>query len=175
MVEISFLGGGREVGRMGIVVDNRTQRFLMDYGVNVERMDVPLQPEMPIDALLLSHAHLDHSGHIPSLYRQGWKGRVYATPATFDIANMLLKDSLKVQKIKGIQSRYGPQDIATMDHRGINVHFNKPKQFKSARVTFNDAGHVPEVVVGVADDPDAHAEARAEHITPPRGEEAGTG
>jgi len=143
MVEISFLGGCREVGRMGIVVDNGSQRFLMEYGVNVERMDVPMQPEMPIDALFLSHTHLDHSGHIPSLYRQGWKGRVYATPATFEIADILLKDSLKVQKLKGQQPKYTSQDIATMDHRGINVQFGKPKKLKTAEVTFNDAGHVP--------------------------------
>ncbi|RLI98095.1 MAG: MBL fold metallo-hydrolase [Candidatus Aenigmatarchaeota archaeon] len=143
MVDISFLGGGREVGRMGILLDNSSQRFLMEYGVNVERMDVPIHPKMPIDALLLSHPHLDHSGHIPSLYREGWKGRVYATPATFDISNMLLKDSLKVQKIKGMQPSYGPNNIAMMDNLGMNTRFGKPKSFKTATVTFNDAGHVP--------------------------------
>ena len=143
MVEISFLGGCREVGRMGIVVDNGEQRFLLEYGVNVEHMDVPMQPEMPIDALLLSHAHLDHSGHVPSLYRQGWRGRVYATPATFEITNMLLKDSLKVQKIKGLQPKYNHGDIATMDRRGIDVRFGRPKQLKTASITFHDAGHVP--------------------------------
>jgi len=128
---------------MGIVIDNSKQRFLLDYGVNVEHMDVPLQPEMPIDALFLSHAHLDHSGHIPSLYNQGWKGRVYATPTTFDIANMLLKDSLKVQKIKGLQAKYTHNDVATLNSRGINVNFGKAKHFKSADVTFHGAGHVP--------------------------------
>ena len=143
MTEIKFLGGGREVGRMGIVVDNGSQRFLLEYGVNVEHMDVPLQPGMPIDALFLSHAHLDHSGHIPSLYSQGWKGRVYATPATFEITNMLLKDSLKVQKIKGLQPKYTHDDIASVDHKGVDAHFGKTKHLKTADVTFNDAGHVP--------------------------------
>ena len=143
MVNISFLGGGMEVGRMGIVVDNGKQRLLMDYGVNVEAMSTPMQPEMPIDALLLSHSHLDHSGNVPSLYRQGWKGRVYATPATFDLSNMLLKDSIKVQKLKGFQPKYSHNDVATMNHRGINTHFGNTKKFKTADVTFHDAGHVP--------------------------------
>jgi putative mRNA 3-end processing factor len=143
MTEIKFLGGGREVGRMGIVIDNGSQRFLLEHGVNVEHMDVPIEPKMPIDALFLSHAHLDHSGHIPSLYNHGWRGRVYATPATFEITNMLLKDSLKVQKIKGLQPKYRHEDIAAMDHRGIDVQFNKVKHMKTANVSFHDAGHVP--------------------------------
>lgn len=143
MTEIKFLGGGREVGRMGIVIDNQKQRFLLEYGVNVEHMDIPMQPEMPIHTLFLSHAHLDHSGHIPSLYKQGWNGRVYATPGTFEITNMLLKDSLKVQKIKGLQPKYSHSDIATMDHRGVEAQFGKTKHLKTADVTFYDAGHVP--------------------------------
>jgi putative mRNA 3-end processing factor len=143
MIEITFLGGCQEVGRMGIVIDNGTQRFLLEYGVNVEHMDVPIHPEMPIHAIFLSHAHLDHSGHIPSLYRQGWNGRVYATPGTFEITNMLLKDSLKVQKIKGLQPKYSYGDIASMDHRGVDAHFRRIKHLKTADVTFNDAGHVP--------------------------------
>jgi len=143
MTEITLLGGSREVGRMGIVVDNGKQRLLMEYGVNVEHMDVPLKPEMPIEAVLLSHAHLDHSGNIPSLYSHGWRGRVYATPATFEISNMLLKDSLKVQKIKGIQPKYNHGDVAAMDHRGIDVRFGKTKHLKTADITFNNAGHVP--------------------------------
>jgi len=143
MTEITFLGGASEVGRTGILIDNNGERFLLDYGVNVETMDVPVQPDMPIKALLLSHAHLDHSGNIPALYRQGWNGRVYATPATFDIANILLKDSLKVQKLKGIQPRYTSSDVTTMDRRGMNMRFNKPKDFKSTTVSFHDAGHVP--------------------------------
>ncbi len=143
MVELKFLGGAREVGRMGITVFNGSQRFLLEYGVNVEHMDMPQRPDMPVDALFLSHAHLDHSGHIPSLYKEGWKGRVYATRTTFDIANILLRDSLKVQKIKGLQPHYTAADIKSMDNRGINMYFGKRKKFKTAEVTFYDAGHVP--------------------------------
>jgi putative mRNA 3-end processing factor len=142
MAEITFLGGGREVGRMGIIVDTGNERFLLDYGVNVENMDVPLKPELP-PALLLSHTHLDHSGNVPALYAQGWKGRVYATPPTFEISNILLKDSLKVQKMKGMQPAYGLHDVSTLDRKGIDVHFGAPKRIGSSWVSFRDAGHVP--------------------------------
>ena len=143
MVKIRFLGGGCEVGRMGITLDNGDERFLLEYGINVDKMDVPIEPKMPIDALLLSHPHLDHSGNIPTLYANGWKGRVYATPATFEIMDMLLKDSLKVQKIKGLRPKYGPEHVSMVNNRGVNAQFGKPKKFKSAEVTFNNAGHVP--------------------------------
>jgi len=143
MVEISFLGGGREVGRMGILIDNGSQRLLLDYGVSVETMAVPIEPPKPPHALLLSHAHLDHSGNIPSLYSRGWEGRVYATPATFEIADMLLKDSHKVQKLKGMHPRYDLHDVAHMGRQGVEMHFGRQRQLKSASFTLNDAGHVP--------------------------------
>lgn len=143
MTEITFLGGAREVGRMGILVDSGRERFLLDYGVNVENMDVPLQPKMPITALLLSHAHLDHSGNIPALYKLGWNGSVYATPATFELCSLLLRDSLKIQEKKGLIPKYLMHDLAKMERIRKNVVFRKMVNFKSANVEFCDAGHVP--------------------------------
>jgi putative mRNA 3-end processing factor len=143
MTEITFLGGADEVGRMGVIIDSGRERFLLDYGVNVENMDVPLQPKMPITALLLSHAHLDHSGNIPALYKGGWNGSVYATPTTFELCSLLLRDSLKVQKKKGLIPKYLMHDLAKMERMKKSVAFRKVINFKSASVKFYDAGHVP--------------------------------
>jgi len=142
-MKLSFLGGGNEVGRMGILFDNNRERFLMDYGVNVETMDVPLDPGTNINALLLTHAHLDHSGNIPSLYHRGWNGRVFATPITFELCEMLLRDSMKVQKIKGFSPPFNLQDILKMERQKVGMQFGQKRMFKSAIVEFNDAGHVP--------------------------------
>jgi putative mRNA 3-end processing factor len=142
-MKISFLGGAGEVGRMGILLDNNREKFLMDYGVNVETMDVPLDPGLGINHLLLSHAHLDHSGNVPSFYRRGWNGRVYATPTTFDLCSILLRDSIKVQGIKGLTSTYNIGDVEKMEKLGVNMPFGMKREFKSGAVEFNDAGHVP--------------------------------
>jgi putative mRNA 3-end processing factor len=142
-MKLSFLGGAGEVGRMGILFDTGTERFLMDYGVNVENMDVPLDPGTNITALLLSHAHLDHSGHVPSLYHRGWNGRVFATPATFGLCSLLLRDSIKVQKINGLNPSYNMQDINKMESHRVAMKFGHKRMFKTAIVEFNDAGHVP--------------------------------
>jgi putative mRNA 3-end processing factor len=142
-MKLSFLGGAGEVGRMGILFDNGNERFLMDYGVNVETMDVPMDPGTNITALLLSHAHLDHSGNVPSLYRRGWGGRVFATSTTFELCSLLLRDSLKVQGIKGIEPSYTMQDIVTMERRQLCMQFGEKRVFKNSIVQMFDAGHVP--------------------------------
>jgi len=142
-MKLSFLGGAGEVGRMAILLDNYREKFLMDYGISVETMDVPLDPGLGVNHLLLSHAHLDHSGNIPSLYHRGWNGRVFATPTTFDLCSILLRDSLKVQKLKGFEPTYGAGDIMKMERMKVVMPFKQKRMFKSAIVEFNDAGHVP--------------------------------
>jgi putative mRNA 3-end processing factor len=142
-MKISFLGGGNEVGRMGILLDNGREKFLMDYGVNVETMDVPLDPGLGINHLLLTHAHLDHSGSVPSFYHRGWSGRVFATPTTFDLCSMLLRDSIKVQSLKGIRATFNTHDVERMERQKVCVQLGQKRMFKSAIVQFNDAGHVP--------------------------------
>ncbi|UCD07725.1 MAG: MBL fold metallo-hydrolase [Candidatus Aenigmatarchaeota archaeon] len=136
MTEITFLGGCREVGRMGILVDSGKERFLLDYGVRVEDMGVPLEPGFPIKSLFLSHAHLDHSGNIPTLYKKGWKGNVYATPTTFELCSLLLRDSLKVQERKGLIPKYLPYDLAKMERLKKNTALGKMIGFESANIEF---------------------------------------
>ncbi len=98
MIELRFLGGCREVGRMGILVDTGAEKFLWEYGINVESWGKPIQPEINFDRVFVSHAHLDHSGLLPQLYNLGYGGAITADPATFDLLSILLRDSLKLQK-----------------------------------------------------------------------------
>ena len=83
---------------MGMLVDTGAEKFLWEYGINVENMGKPIEPEMNFDAAFLSHAHLDHTGLIPQIYARGYEGLVYSEPVTFDLLSILLRDSLKLQK-----------------------------------------------------------------------------
>jgi len=58
--------------------------------------EFPFDPKA-VDAMILSHAHIDHSGNIPNLVKQGFRGRIYCTPATKEITELMLEDSARVQ------------------------------------------------------------------------------
>ncbi len=141
-MEIVFLGSGKEVGRSAIMVKTGNESFLLDYGVDVQDMSLPIKAELPT-AVFLTHSHIDHSGHIPSLYKRGYKGNVYATPATFSLCSLLLRDSLKVQKKKGLTPNYQAHDLERMEELKKNLKFQKPANFNSASVELHFAGHVP--------------------------------
>ena len=99
-MQLSFLGAADGVTGSRHLVDLRGTRILLDCGLfqglktHRERNWAPLPVEAKsIDAVVLSHAHLDHSGWLPVLVRHGFKGPVYASPATCDVARVLLLDS----------------------------------------------------------------------------------
>ncbi len=143
MVDITFLGGCREVGRMGLLLKSGGKRILWEYGVNVQTMDVPENPGLPLDAVFVTHAHLDHSGYTPRLYKEGYEGSVYATQITFDLMSLLLRDSIKVQKKKGLELQFLPQDIQKLERRKKSLEFGEIERFNGVSVTLHSAGHVP--------------------------------
>lgn len=67
MIEFKFLGGAGEVGRNSILVDTGVEKFLLEYGVNVQDNSCPAKPDVNLDAVFLTHSHLDHSGFLPEL------------------------------------------------------------------------------------------------------------
>src|SRR3989338_1674660 len=103
-VRITTLGSGRQVGRSCFLLQTPQSKILIDCGVDVsaqgdERFPYFNVPEFDInsiDAIILSHAHLDHSGLVPYLYKMGYKGPIYMTPPTRDIAALLALDFIGV-------------------------------------------------------------------------------
>ncbi len=143
MATITGLGGFGEVGRQSVMVENNGSRFLLDYGINVQTSQPPLDPPLPLHAVLLSHAHLDHCGSIPALYARGYTGSVYATAVTIELTKLLLADSHKVQQLKGQQPLYTLGDMETMWHMAREVPYGKRMALENADAFFFDAGHIP--------------------------------
>ena len=102
-MEIKVLGAAREVGRSAFQVNCDGANLLLDYGVmfGSPRGSPPTYPlhvkPRDIDSVIITHAHLDHSGCVPSLFVSG-NCDVYATPPTFDLSELLINDMLKIEK-----------------------------------------------------------------------------
>ncbi|MDO5410754.1 MAG: MBL fold metallo-hydrolase [Lachnospiraceae bacterium] len=100
-MRITFLGATHEVTGSCCYVEGAGKRFLIDYGMEqgpntFENEALPI-PASELDFILLTHAHIDHSGNLPILYAKGFRGPIYATPATSALCNIMLKDSAHIQ------------------------------------------------------------------------------
>ena len=118
-VNITFLGGTGTVTGSKYLVQHGGKQLLVDCGLfqGFKQLRLRNWNPMPIeatdvDAVLLTHAHLDHSGYLPLLYRQGFRGRVHATPATCDLCAILLPDSGHIQE----------EDAAFVNRHGYTKH-----------------------------------------------------
>lgn len=143
MVDIKFLGGAREVGRSAVQLTSGKDRFLFDYGYEVQHGSVPIEPDLPLTGVFISHTHIDHSGMVPQLYQLGYKGHVYTTKATSGIMEVLLNDSLKVQKKRGEQTHFLPGDIQRTMRMNKTPGYGEKVKVGDSTVTLLDAGHVP--------------------------------
>ena len=141
-MKLKFLGGAREVGRSGILLDTGKSRILMDYGVKIqpEPGEFPLVPEH-VDAIIPTHAHLDHCGAIPML--ASTKAPVYATSATSELMGLLLRDFLKIAHIKNYPNRFSRDDLQKSLARVRETRYEKEFAVKDARCKLYDAGHIP--------------------------------
>jgi putative mRNA 3-end processing factor len=143
MIEIRFLGGCHEVGRSAFLIDTGVEKFLLDYGMNVQENIGPAKPSVNLDGVFLSHAHLDHSGFLPDLYRSGYSGHVYATPITFDLTSILLRDSIKLQKRRGNPLPFQINDVKRMERFRSFLRPGEVQEFSLSSVEFFHAGHIP--------------------------------
>ena len=104
-MKITFLGATRTVTGSNILVETKEKKFIMDCGLyQGQEKEIMLNTDSflfdpkEIDFMLLSHAHIDHSGRIPKLYVDGYRGPVYATKATCDLCEIMLPDSGYIQE-----------------------------------------------------------------------------
>ena len=103
-MKITFLGAAHEVTGSCYYLEGAGKKFLVDYGMEqgpdyYENQPLPVKPS-DIDFVLLTHAHIDHSGNLPLLYAQGFRGTVYATDATAHLCDIMLRDSAHIQEFE---------------------------------------------------------------------------
>ena len=141
-MDIEFLGGASEVGRLGMVLKKGPTSLLFDYGILPHDPPMYPMPAPPVDGLFVSHAHLDHSGNIPWITRRA-DVDVVLTPPTADVADLLLADSLKIADAEGFDAPFNDQDLRTARRHFRTVDFEDNVDMGELEVTAHPAGHIP--------------------------------
>ncbi|MBT3691381.1 beta-CASP ribonuclease aCPSF1 [Candidatus Woesearchaeota archaeon] len=149
-VRVSMLGGGRQVGRSCILLQTAQTKVLLDCGVNVAGrgkdkfpyLDVSEFKINELDAIILSHAHLDHSGLIPYLFKMGYRGPVYMTAPTRDIAALLALDFIGVAYKQAAAPLFSSVDVKEMVKHTICLDYHEVSDIApDMRITFYNSGH----------------------------------
>ena len=149
-VRLTFLGGGRQVGRSCLLLQTPVSKILLDCGINVAAQNSERFPYFDIaefdisqiDAIIVSHAHLDHSGLIPYIYKMGYEGPCYMTTPTRDIASLLALDFIGVAYKKASTPLFSSTDIKEMVKHSICLEYNEVTDIApDIRLTFYNAGH----------------------------------
>tara|TARA_B100001123_G_C15301478_1_gene1021200 strand:+ start:516 stop:1784 length:1269 start_codon:yes stop_codon:yes gene_type:complete len=143
-VDIRVLGAAGEVGRSAFQVNCEGVNFLLDYGVmfGKPRGSPPTYPlhvkPRDIDSVIITHAHLDHSGCVPSLFVSG-NCNVYATAPTFDLSKLLIQDMIKIEKNS---HSFASPEIENMMQRAKNIEFKEKIRRGNTTFELRSSGHV---------------------------------
>lgn len=149
-VRLTALGGGRQVGRSCFLLQTPNSKVIIDCGIDVSSqgqekfpyLDAPEFDINDIDAIVVSHAHLDHTGLIPYLYKMGYKGPVYMTPPTRDIAALLALDFIGVAYKQAAAPLFKSTDVRNMVKHSIALNYNEVTDITpDIRITLYNAGH----------------------------------
>ncbi|MBI1968682.1 beta-CASP ribonuclease aCPSF1 [Candidatus Woesearchaeota archaeon] len=150
-VRVSFLGAARQVGRSCLLLQTPESRILLDCGIDPSQegpesypfLDAPEFNISEIDAVIVSHAHLDHSGLIPYLFKYGYQGPIYCTEPTRDVMALLQLDFIKIQRNEGEDPIYTTEDVRSMVLHTICVDYDAVTDITpDVRLTFYNAGHM---------------------------------
>jgi KH/beta-lactamase-domain protein len=156
-IRTTALGGYKEVGRSATLLSTRESKILVDCGVNVSSEDSAppylnapeLMPIDSIDGIVITHAHLDHCGLLPLLYKYGYDGPVYCTPPTRDLMSLLQIDYLKVTAGEGRKTPYESSHIREVVKHCIPLRYGETTDISSdIRLTFQNAGHILGSAIG---------------------------
>ncbi|HEU4822050.1 MAG TPA: beta-CASP ribonuclease aCPSF1 [Nitrososphaeraceae archaeon] len=151
-VMLYCLGGVKQVGRSCFIVMTPESRVMLDCGINPAESE-PLNafPRLDwfnfdfdeLDAVVISHAHIDHQGFLPTLFKYGYRGPVYCTEPTLPLMTLLQMDSVKIAKSNGTYLPYEVRDIYEVIKHCITIPYGKPTDISpDITITLNNAGHI---------------------------------
>ena len=141
-IQGEFLGGGHEVGRLGIYLRCDGTRLLFDYGMTATAPPSYPKEAPPIDRMFLTHSHLDHCGMIPWLTAR-YDIDVVATPMAREVALLLIEDSIKVGQSEGYPEPYDINDVKVAKRRFRDIEFGETMDVGRYQVKAHSAGHIP--------------------------------
>ncbi len=151
-VRVSFLGAARQVGRSAVLIRTRESRVLLDCGINpgtqnpigaFPRLDVEEFDLSKLDAVVISHAHLDHVGFLPYLYKYGYEGPIYCSEPTASLMVLLQSDYLDVTSKEGRSVPYTMEEVREVIMRTIPLGYGEVTDISpDIRLTLHNAGHI---------------------------------
>ena len=163
-MNITFLGAAKTVTGSNFLVEAAGKKFLVDCGMYQGQAKDELKNEEPflfnvdeIDFVLLTHAHIDHSGRLPKLYKEGYRNKIIATKATCDLCAIMLPDSGHIQEMEAEwknkkRKRKGQKELPplyTAEEAAKSLEIFRPVKYdeiiqidENISVRFNDAGHM---------------------------------
>ena len=164
-MQLHFLGANRQVTGSRTVFRHGGKTIMVDCGLFQERAVLernwaaPVVPPAELDALILTHAHLDHTGLVPRLVKNGFNGPIYATPPTVDLARIIMEDSAKIQqedasykrkrhKRAKRRSKHPVEPLYSIDDAEAAGRMLKPVAYGDTlrigdmEVRFHEAGHI---------------------------------
>ena len=151
-VRITALGGFQEVGRSAILVQTRESQVLMDCGIHpgsmspldaYPRFDAGQFDLDTLDAVVITHAHLDHCGFLPFLFKYGYDGPVYCSAPTLSLMTLLQLDYLDVMSKQGVMPPYDQKDVRESVLHTLPLRYGQVTDVApDIRVTLHNAGHI---------------------------------
>ena len=151
-VMLFCLGGVKQVGRSCFIVVTPESKIMLDCGINPGEMSgIDAYPRLDwlnfdldeLDAVVIGHAHIDHQGFLPALFKYGYRGPVYCTEPTLPLMTLLQMDSVKIANSNGTYLPYEARDVHEVIKRTITLPYGKPTDISpDITVTLNNAGHI---------------------------------
>jgi putative mRNA 3-end processing factor len=136
-----FLGGGDEVGRLGMVLSTDRYKFLFDYGMNPTKPPTFPMLAPKVDGVFVTHSHLDHVGMLPWLNKNGG-ANVYATPPTLAVIPILLYDTVKIAALEGGSLPFEEIDVDSIIESFTPLNYGEIMEFKDTEISSHSTGHL---------------------------------